>query len=97
MTTCPDDLLVAKFFVRRVWAVINVGGEVEKEGLFCRIGGIEKDAALSLENASNFVKFIGAVELFTFASRADDLPTVNPAWAAVLIGRIWNLASLTWS
>ena len=97
MTTCSDDLLVPKFFVRRVWAVIDVGGEVEKEGLFCGINSIEKDAALGLENASNFVKFVGAVELFALAGRADDLPTVNPAWAAVLIGRIWNLTSLTWS
>lgn len=86
VSTRSDDLLVAKFFIRGVGPVIYVGGEVEKEGFFFCVGGAEELATLSVEDFSDFVENVGAVELFAIFGGPDDFTTMDPAGAPGLIG-----------
>ena len=66
--------------------MIDVGGEVEKEGFFFCVGGVKELATLSVENLSDFVENVGAVELFAIFGGADDFPAMDPAGAPGLIG-----------
>lgn len=76
-----------------------MGGEVEKEGFFFCVGGVKELATLSVEDFSDFVENVGAVELFTIFGGADNFTTMDPARASGLVGcvgstlfedRIWS-------
>ena len=76
-----------------------MGGEVEKEGFFFCVGGAEELATLSVEDLSDFVENVGAVELFAIFGGTDDFTTMDPAGTPGLLGcvgstlfedRIWS-------
>ena len=67
-----------------------MGGEVEKEGFFFCVGGVKELTTLSVEDLSDFVENVGAVELFAIFGGTDDFTTMDPAGAS---GLVWCVSS----
>ena len=85
-----DDLLGADFFIGRVRAMIDVGSEVEEEGFFLRVRGVEEGVALLIEDTADLIENIRAIELLSFTGGSGDLATMNPTRATLLIGCVRN-------